>query len=464
MDIELNGKVSKPKGYVTVNCDSNHYVVNNNNNCSDTTIEDDARLIAGSNRRWLCWSLENLTPTGFYYKNEEVSGDALVGRYVAVVSLGREELRNSIMSHSTVTSSDNKEREMSLVTGFKEKHVQLCRGSEVGTITDVFNNNHCVYSNTTTGESRTDNQNEYEIASNIFGEKRCKILFRSLKKPVMWPVGISPVLPKSSSSSSSQTTFILVAREPILVANADKLGMVYCVRSLGTSRIVTGGEDGAVRVWEWNTSQEAYSLAFATPDRQVSEEENGDIFPLSKGNPSSSLNTTSLDADGEINTLLSTSGPKTLVDHTLVPKYMCKLQQDSGKSEAGPRHRDLIRCIVVLRAPDIFITASYDGTVREWHIYDDPHSILISRSTLLLSQIGEYTKQTSIDDCHLGVSGISLFHVYPSLYALFVVSLYEFRVRSFALMEIATCEPPENMFFNGEKTIRFFPVEGKSGN
>ncbi|KAG5484099.1 hypothetical protein LSCM1_05954 [Leishmania martiniquensis] len=169
------------------------------------------------------------------------------------------------------------------------------------------------------------------------------------------------------------------------------------------------------------------------------------------------------------------------VAETYVPQLMTSTRQV---------HRGLGRQICVLRAPDVFLTCSYDdGIVKEWHVYDEPEVLLrcVRRFTLkpyssegsemppprqqqqlanaltsmLKSKMGKGATAGSDDEASTGddedgeaVGGISCAAVYPAFGALFLVGAFESAIQTYSLTEVVGCEPPPNYMYNGHKTVR----------
>ncbi|KAK7198781.1 WD domain, G-beta repeat [Novymonas esmeraldas] len=152
--------------------------------------------------------------------------------------------------------------------------------------------------------------------------------------------------------------------------------------------------------------------------------------------------------------------------------------------------RGLGRHICVVRAPDVFVTCSYDdGLVKEWHIYDEPQMLLrcARRFTLtphspesggssaqqrqqLTDAVRSMLAPGDAKDAKDGdgaaaeesgeneegdaVGGISCAVAYPAFGAVFLVGAFESAIQTYSLTEVAGCEPPRNYVYNGHKTVR----------
>lgn len=207
-----------------------------------------------------------------------------------------------------------------------------------------------------------------------------QVEFPSLKKTVTWPAAMFDIV-------NTQTLF----------GKGDSTGgPVFALAPLGPRRFVSGGADGAVRVWEWG----------APPP------------PAGGG------------GGGQ-------------------PAYRL-LHTGEG------RHTDLVRCLCALRAPDIFVSGSHDGSLREWHIYDEPSVLLCQTTTLAVvpdaspsGSGGCRTIALGSSDGGLGIASMSLVH---GRRGLAVSPLFGYRLRTFAFMEVSGCDLPPDMVFDGERT------------
>lgn len=114
--------------------------------------------------------------------------------------------------------------------------------------------------------------------------------------------------------------------------------------------------------------------------------------------------------------------------------------------QCAKRHSDLVKQVVAVRRPDIFLSSSYDGTVREWHMYDVPNPLLNCQNTTLVST------KTSTSGESQDVQPVGIIDFFPAFNALFAVPLFHSSVNTYTLMATLGCEPPPNMIYDGERT------------
>jgi WD40 repeat protein len=131
-------------------------------------------------------------------------------------------------------------------------------------------------------------------------------------------------------------------------------------------------------------------------------------------------------------------------------------------------HRDLVKAIVPLRRPDVFVSCSYDGTVREWHVYDEPAAVRCAAVLMVPHGDGAPAAAAPVDAVPLSAGGgdvvtdelaltafsVSALDVFAAAGVIFTVSLFERTIRSFALSPVATCELPPDFAFNGVRSIK----------
>lgn len=127
--------------------------------------------------------------------------------------------------------------------------------------------------------------------------------------------------------------------------------------------------------------------------------------------------------------------------------------------ESAPR--GLGKNICVFRSPDIFLTSGYDdGLVKEWHLHENPHTLLrcerrlmvLKADQLIKSSDGEVTPvKGEQGECADGISSMLLL---PSFGALFVVGVLEHTIQTFRFGQAHGCEPPPSFLYNGFRTIQ----------
>ena len=224
-------------------------------------------------------------------------------------------------------------------TPVKAKHGLVCDGLEVGSIVDVV----------VTSKGGGDG------AVSVL----CGVLFPSLKKSVLWPLECLDVVVPSA----------------LIAMKADSVGPVYSVAAMSSTRMVTGGADGSVKVWEW--AKGVFSVV-----------------------------------------------------------------------QSATRHSDLVKQVIPVRRPDVFLSSSYDGTVREWHMYDSPQPLLNCQNTTIVS-IGARDASSGGD-----VQPVGVVDYFPAFNALFAAPLFDTRIKTYTIMETQGCELPPNMIYDGERTRR----------
>ena len=88
--------------------------------------------------------------------------------------------------------------------------------------------------------------------------------------------------------------------------------------------------------------------------------------------------------------------------------------------DLGDIHTDLVKCIRPMRLPDVFVSCSYDGTVREWHVYDSPAAARCVRCLHVPCCDGSLSPSPS---SAAGSMGIVCMDSYPSAAAVFCCGL-----------------------------------------
>jgi WD40 repeat protein len=116
--------------------------------------------------------------------------------------------------------------------------------------------------------------------------------------------------------------------------------------------------------------------------------------------------------------------------------------------QSATRHTDLVKQVIAVRRPDVFMSSSYDGTVREWHMYDTPQPFLNCQNTTVVS-VGAREASSGGD-----VQPVGVVDYFPAFNALFAAPLFDTRIKTYTLMETQGCELPPNMLYDGERTCR----------
>lgn len=123
-----------------------------------------------------------------------------------------------------------------------------------------------------------------------------------------------------------------------------------------------------------------------------------------------------------------------------------------------PAHRDLIRHVAVLRSPDVFVSGSYDGTLSEWHVFDEPKMCML-RGPVVGLRVHDGAPASSAESPP--VSGVKLgaaaMDVFPAARAVLVAGLFEASVRTFERVAVDTCELPPGWYFDGCRSVRAAP-------
>jgi hypothetical protein len=134
-------------------------------------------------------------------------------------------------------------------------------------------------------------------------------------------------------------------------------------------------------------------------------------------------------------------------------------------------HTDLVKTLLPTTAPNAFVSASYDGTVRVWHLSEEV-GVARCASVLVVEQGSQPLTRASKAKQHMHVVGggveipeeerenakhsVACAALFAEASTLFTVSLFERVVRTFMLLEVDSCDAPPGFIYNGARTLRVF--------
>ena len=108
----------------------------------------------------------------------------------------------------------------------------------------------------------------------------------------------------------------------------------------------------------------------------------------------------------------------------------------------------LVKSLGLLRSPDVFVSFGYDGSFREWHVYNDAEPS--GGGCALANVVTVADKQRDDGDDKMGICWGT---VAAEFGAVFAVSLFETSIRTYALLQCDTCAIPPGFVFNGLQTV-----------
>ena len=218
-----------------------------------------------------------------------------------------------------------------------------------------------------------------------------------LKKGVRWPLSsFRFVQPAISSSQSNETANA--------DANAGSPSVMHTLVFLRQGRFVSGSADGTICVWDWYGTHRAG--ANTTGDSK------GDLF--------------------------ETYGVTYRLQHA---------------------HKDIVKSVLALRCPDVFLSAGYDGKVDEWHIYDSPVGLCLKQNSLLFTHApptpaNDTTSLSRRADEDMLPIAVGTCDAFGPANLLFGVGLFENYIRCYGLVPTYGCSLPDDYVFDGCKSSK----------